>query len=112
MKRTSTKKGKLVRGKGDDKGKFVRCPNCNFIIDTTKVPRDQQWHVVPEEFIDTTEYVDGAYDITTESGELITTESGDEIITTEEEAGVVLTDVYLYKPVVSGGCPFCGLGAY
>lgn len=85
------RKGRYARGKGTDKNRFIFCPNCGFRIDTTKITPTKEWHV---------EAVIKGY-LTTEDGYAITTEDGK----------ILLGESYYY-PEVSGGCPFCGLGAF
>lgn len=88
------KKGKVLPGKFEDRGRYYKCPNCGFTIDSQRDVRDDKWHV---------EYTFG-------NNSAIETEADYEL--ESENNASILVEGSVYEPVVTGGCPFCGLGAW
>lgn len=123
------RKGSLLKGRLDDEGRYYRCPNCGFRIDSWKVVKDDQWHVTVnmsasiateegltilteegEEIRSTSSYLEVYSKLLTEDGNYLMTEDGN-YLTTEETYIEILTEESV-QPVITGGCPFCGLGAW
>jgi|APFre7841882793_1041355.scaffolds.fasta_scaffold257215_1 hypothetical protein len=46
MLRNRIRHGKVIIGKGDDKGVWIECPNCKMRFDKNKISKTDDWHVV------------------------------------------------------------------
>ena len=76
------RKGKVIRGKGNDKGKYYRCPNCGFPIDSSKFPPNKEWNVL------------------TVGYSILGDESGGYVFETEDEEYVIGLESFGYGPSI------------
>lgn len=106
MNHTSTKRtSRKMKGSHEDSGRWIRCWNCGFPIDLTKLHVSKQGNgksyqdaMVPSEPSDPNSKL-----LTTETVNMV-----DVLIQTGAD-GEAITDYYTPRKVtVTSGCPFCG----
>ncbi len=89
------KRSTVLRGDLSDDGKFYTCWNCGFTVDSTKHAIGVGSGVGQGTYVDEAHLID-------ENGVHFIYEDGNEIVISYDR----------FKPVISGGCPFCGSKNY
>lgn len=97
-----------VKGSEEDAGKWVRCQNCGFILDITKVSTGTGSGIVHEEFADIPMSPVSSGDPKLVQLYLDTFSTVGGVIQNGADSEPI-TDYYLpRKAVAVSGCPFCG----
>jgi len=109
MSRLSRKKpSRRVKGSFEDGGKWLRCWNCGFHLDITKVSTGTGSGIVHREFSDIPMSPVSSGDPKLVQLYLDTFSTVGGVIQNGADSEPI-TDYYLpRKPVAIGGCPFCG----